>query len=168
MIDAPAYAQDPTAVITHGQSLVNYDKNNHQNGNIVFSIHAYADWKIDGRYNMDTYINSLYNTGLAWIFGEFADKHPEHPSCSWVNIDYIKLMTMARDNRIGYLGWSWAGNGNDCGQSLAPLNMVSGDQSQEYTWLKSTVNDLTQWGKRIFTTSGVGIQATSVKGAFMP
>lgn len=168
MIDAPAYAQDPTAIISHGQSLVNHDRNSHQSGNIVFSVHAYADWKVGGRYNLDTQVNNLYNTGLSWIFGEFADKHPEHPSCQWVNIDYVKLMTLCRDRRIGYVGWSWAGNGQDCNMSLAPLNMVSGDQSQQSTWTKSSVNDLTEWGRRIFTSSGVGIQATSVRGAFFP
>lgn len=168
IVDAPAYAQDPTAIVSHGNALVNHDKSAHGNGNIVFSIHAYADWKIGGRYNLDTHVTNLYNSGVTWIFGEFADKHPEHPSCGWVNIDYVKLMTLCRDKRIGYLGWSWAGNGDDCGQTLTPLNLVSGDQNQEYTWLKSTTNDLTEWGKRLFTTAGVGIQATSVKGAFFP
>ena len=169
IIDAPAYAQDPTAIESHGQSLVNHDKSVHGNGNIVFSIHAYADWKAyGGRYNLDDHVNKLYNTGVTWIFGEFADRHPEHPSCSWVDIDYVKLMTLSRDKRIGYLGWSWAGNGNDCNTSLTPLNLVSGNQDLEYTWLKSSTNDLTEWGKRLFTTPNVGIQATSVKGTFFP
>lgn len=83
------------------------------------------------------------------------------------------------------MGWSWAGNvelfqiinylkifiifnlillgnGYDCNQSLSPLNLVQGDQSQESTWTNGV---LSAWGKKLFETADIGIQATSLKAS---
>lgn len=160
LIDGPAYAQDPTVVANFGQQLVKADPK----GNVAFSIHAYADWKAKGgRYQPAKHLLDIMSKGLTFILGEFANQHPEHiqgrSDCPWAPIDHGTIMQLAKDKRFGILGWSWAGNGDDCGQSLTPLNLVAGDQKQESTW-KS--NNYTAWGK-ILIESANGIKNTSSK-----
>ena len=46
----------------------------------------------DSDYQFRNHLTKINDLGLAVVIGEFADKHPEHPSCQWTNIDYLDLM----------------------------------------------------------------------------
>ncbi|CAF0733740.1 unnamed protein product [Brachionus calyciflorus] len=166
VVDAPAYAQDPNAIIQYGSDIMFHDKTNNKNGNILFSLHTYVQWKkTNGDYQFRNHLTKIVDKGLPVVIGEFADKHPEHPSCQWADIDYLDLMKVCKERDIGYLGWSWAGNGWDCNQSIAALNMIQGDQQVESTWTQGVLSD---WGKKIYDTPLYGIKATSVKASIFP
>ncbi|CAF0970562.1 unnamed protein product [Brachionus calyciflorus] len=172
IIDAPNKGENASAVFSYGLNLISHDRSQGGNGNIVFSVHVYSGWS-SIYTNINNALHSTYTYNrkdITWLIGHLSDKNLINPNCQWVNNDYSSIMTYSQNNRIGYLGSYWAGSGHsiDCNQSLAPLNLISGDQILEETWLKSKTSDLTVWGNRLFTTPSFGIQATSKKGSFFP
>jgi len=95
---------------------------------------------------------------LTIVVGEFALEHPD--GCHWEEIDGWEIMRQCKWKNIGYLGWSWQGNGNnECNVSLEKLNMVTGNpQSGKQTW---THNSYSNWGNAIVWFTEFGIKATS-------
>ena len=79
---------------------------------------------------------------LCWCVGEFGWRH------GWVNVAYKTLMQYCQENGIGWIAWSWAGNGG--------IDKVL-DLTSPKTFSK---NDLTGWGEYLFY-SEYGIQRTS-------
>jgi len=111
-----------------------------------------------GNFNIGNKLWDIQQKGLTVMVGEFALEHPE--GCSWVEIDAFEIMRQCKWKNIGYIGWSWHGNGyGECGSNLAPLNMVQGDaQSGAASW---STNTYTTWGNAIVWFPEFGIKATS-------
>jgi hypothetical protein len=53
IIDSTAYAQSPNAILKYGQEMINRDPMK----NLMFSIHAYADWREAPKYDQSNFIN---------------------------------------------------------------------------------------------------------------
>ena len=139
MIDASGYAQETEPVIKDAQRVLASDPNS----NVIFSYHVYSALGKDD----DTLLagfNGLRNTGVCWIAGEFG---------FWQNggdVVYKTLMSYCQTYGIGWIAWSWSGNGGiDTCLDLTSPNTFS-------------KNDLTSWGKEIFYGTN-GIQNTSKK-----
>ena len=77
---------------------------------------------------------------LPIVVGEFGYQDP------YGNVDEDTIMATAQARGIGYLGWSWSGNGSP----VQYLDMSNG----------FNVNSLTWWGSRVFNGAN-GIRATS-------
>ena len=108
-------------VISNGLEVLNSDPVK----NVAFSIHMYAEWKANGGRNVGNALWDIQQKGLTVIVGEFAQSHPD--GCQWVDIDCWEIMRQCKWKSVGYLGWSWLGNGRgDCNTDLAPLNIVKG------------------------------------------
>ena len=62
--------------------------------NLIFSIHAYADWNTANGYKPGDWMWNIQQKGLCLIFGEFAHKHPLSASggCRDVDIKYQEIM----------------------------------------------------------------------------
>ena len=139
MIDASGYAQDTGPITKNANKVLEADPD----GNIIFSYHVYDSL---GK-NDNTLISGfdgLKNTGVYWVVGEFGWRH------GWTNVAYKTLMEYCRENNIGWIAWSWAGNsgGDEC-LDLTDVKTFSG-------------SDLTDWGKDVFYGDN-GIQKTSKK-----
>lgn len=137
MIDASGYGQESEPVIKDCQRVLAAD----QTGNTMFSYHVYSVVGKDST-TIDAALNGLREKGVCMCVGEFA---------YWQNdedVDERYLVDYCQTNGIGWLAWSWAGNGG----IDAPLDMTSAD-----TFSK---DDLTQWGKFVFYGKN-GIQQTS-------
>ena len=139
MIDASGYAQDTGPITKNANKVLEADPD----GNIIFSYHVYDSL---GK-NDNTLISGfdgLKNTGVCWVVGEFGWRH------GWTNVAYKTLMEYCRENNIGWIAWSWAGNsgGDEC-LDLTDVKTFSG-------------SDLTDWGKDVFYGDN-GIQKTSKK-----
>lgn len=138
MVDAPNWGQDWENTMRNGggSSIWNADSLK----NLIFSVHMYD---VYGTANTVTsYFNTfLMNYEAPLVVGEFAADHG-----SSGNVDEATIMSFAETLGIGYLGWSWAGNGDGLG-SLDITNNFN-------------ASSLTTWGDRLINGAD-GIAATA-------
>lgn len=136
MVDAPNWGQDwEEIMLNNAQTVAAADPLN----NTVFSVHMYEVYQTYSKIN--SYITRFQAKGLPLVVGEFGWAH------NGSHVDADSIMAIAQDKGIGYLTWSWSGNGACC----TDLDMVN----------NFNANSLTIWGDRAI--NGVnGIRSTSV------
>jgi len=140
VIDSLAMAQSPHPILKYGQELINKDPLK----NLIFSIHAYADWRDEtpnnnyGPYDKNL-LAEIVKKGIPLMLGEFSDKHPDSKKVEkYMNAP--KLMKICQDNRIGWLAWSWKGNGVVNNVDLSKILDISYEHEKV---------SLTGWGKML-------------------
>jgi mannan endo-1,4-beta-mannosidase len=134
VVDAPMWGQDWQFIMRdNAPSVAAADPQR----NTVFSIHMYGVF--DTAAEITAYVNSFTSRGLPLIIGEFGHNHSDG------NPDEDAIMATAQSQRIGYIGWSWSGNGG----GVEYLDMVANFSTT-----------LTSWGERIFNGAN-GIRATA-------
>ncbi len=106
--------------------------------NVVFSVHMYEVY--DSASKVQAYINSFVNNNLALVVGEFGHEHNSQ------NVAEEAILQYAEQQGIGYLGWSWSGNGSCC----TSLDIVT-------NW---NPNNFSTWGDILFNST-YGIKATA-------
>ncbi|MFK3735380.1 cellulase family glycosylhydrolase [Streptomyces sp. NPDC088090] len=137
MVDAPNWGQDWSHTMRdNAASVFAADPRR----NTIFSIHMYGVY--DTAAEVQGYLNHFVSNGLPIVVGEFGDNHSDG------NPDENAIMATARSLRVGYLGWSWSGNGS----GVEYLDMVTGFNA----------GSLTAWGNRFFNGAD-GIAATSTR-----
>jgi len=138
MVDAPNWGQDWENTMRNGGGSSIWEADSLKN--MVFSVHMYD---VYGTANTVTsYFNTfLMNYEAPLVVGEFAADHG-----SSGNVDEDTIMSFAETLGLGYLGWSWAGNGDGLG-SLDITNNFD-------------ANSLTTWGERLINGAN-GLAATS-------
>jgi mannan endo-1,4-beta-mannosidase len=135
MVDAPMWGQDWQGIMrTNAASVFSADPDR----NTVFSIHMYGVY--DTAAEINDYFNAFQTAGLPLVVGEFGFNHSDG------NPDEDTIMAQAQTRGIGYLGWSWSGNG--C--CVEYLDMVTNFNPAQ----------LSPWGERIFNGAN-GIRATA-------
>ncbi len=135
MVDAPNWGQDWSFTMRDNAPTV-YAADT--TGNTIFSIHMYGVF--DTAAEVQAYLSSFTSRGLPIAVGEFGDNHSDG------NPDEDAIMAYAQANRIGYMGWSWSGNGG----GVEYLDMVQNFNPASRT----------SWGNR-FIAGANGIAATS-------
>lgn len=138
MIDAPNWGQDWENIMRNGggSSIWNADSQK----NLVFSVHMYEVY--GSSQTVSSYFNTfLDNNSAPLVVGEFAADHG-----SMGNVDEDAIMSFAESLGIGYLGWSWSGNGGGLG---------SLDITNDFN-----PSSLTTWGNRLINGNN-GLKATS-------
>ncbi|MFC6020082.1 cellulase family glycosylhydrolase [Plantactinospora solaniradicis] len=135
MVDAPNWGQDWRFIMRdNAQSVFNADPDR----NTVFSIHMYGVF--DTAAEITDYLGRFRSANLPIVVGEFGHNHSDG------NPDEDTIMSYAQANGIGYIGWSWSGNGG----GVEYLDMVT----------NFNVSQLTSWGQRIFNGAN-GIRQTA-------
>ena len=135
MVDGPNWGQDNSHVMRdNAASVFNADTLH----NTVFSVHMYSVYS--SASTITDYLGRFVTAKLPIVVGEFGYQDP------YGNVDEDTIMSTAQARGIGYLGWSWSGNGSP----VQYLDMSNG----------FNVNSLTWWGSRVFNGSN-GIKATS-------
>lgn len=136
IVDAPNWGQDWMEAMRNSASQVaNADSLN----NTMFSVHMYEVYQDYNKIN--GYISGfLSDHNLPLIVGEFGSNHQGN------FVDADSIMEVAEQRNIGYLGWSWSGNGSCCIE-LDIVNGFNGDS-------------LTTWGQRLINGAN-GISSTS-------
>ncbi|ACU35778.1 cellulase family glycosylhydrolase [Actinosynnema mirum] len=135
MVDAPNWGQDWAFTMRdNAASVFAADPQR----NTIFSIHMYGVF--DTAAEVDDYLGRFVAAGLPIAVGEFGDMHSDGDP----NEDAI--FAAAQRLRLGYLAWSWSGNGGGV----------------EYLDLAVDFNaaQLSAWGQRTFNGAN-GIKATS-------
>ena len=139
MVDASGYGQETGPIIENAKKILEADPDK----NVIFSYHVYSVLGKDEN-SLFSGFDGLKKTGVCWIVGEFGWFH------SGANVAYKSLMDYCQKNKIGWIAWSWSGNGGDD----AVL-----DLTDKNTFSK---NDLSNWGKDVFYGDN-GIKNTSKK-----
>ena len=106
--------------------------------NTVFSVHMYEVY--NNASIVQSYLNSFQTRNLPIVVGEFGAEH------NGSNVAEDAILQYAQDMRIGYLGWSWSGNGSCC----VNLDIVN-------NWNAAS---LSTWGNFLINSTN-GIKATS-------
>ncbi|MDG4808671.1 cellulase family glycosylhydrolase [Micromonospora sp. WMMD1120] len=135
MVDAPNWGQDWSFTMRdNAASVFAADPAR----NTVFSVHMYGVF--DTAAEISDYLGRFRAAGLPIVVGEFGFNHSDGDP------DEDAILAYSQANGIGWLGWSWSGNGGGV----------------EYLDLATNFNpaNLTTWGQRLF--NGVnGIRQTA-------
>ncbi|MEU2897427.1 cellulase family glycosylhydrolase [Streptomyces sp. NPDC001273] len=139
MVDAPNWGQDWAFTMRdNAASVFAADPD----ANTVFSIHMYGVF--DTAAEISDYLGHFVAARLPVVVGEFGHDHSDG------NPDEDAILAVTGQLRLGYLGWSWSGNGG----GVEYLDMVTGFDPDQ----------LTSWGERLFDGAD-GIAATSEEAA---
>ncbi|WP_066373447.1 cellulase family glycosylhydrolase [Herbidospora mongoliensis] len=137
MVDAPNWGQDWGFTMRDTAATVAAADSQR---NTVFSVHMYGVF--DTAAEINAYLNAFQTAGLPLVIGEFGFDHSDG------NPDEDTIMAQAQTRGIGYLGWSWSGNGG----GVEYLDQVT----------NFNPNQLTSWGTRLFNGAN-GIASTAVE-----
>jgi mannan endo-1,4-beta-mannosidase len=135
MVDAPNWGQDWSHTMRdNAASVFAADPDR----NTIFSIHMYGVY--DTAAEVQSYLNHFVTNKLPIVVGEFGHDHSDG------NPHEDAIMATAQSLGVGYIGWSWSGNGG----GVEYLDMVNGFNA----------GSLTSWGSRFFNGAN-GVTATS-------
>lgn len=135
MVDCAGWGQYPDSIKDYGKSVFEADSLK----NTVFSIHMY-EYAGANYTTVSNNINNALNLNVPLVIGEFGQKHTNG------DVDEDAIMSICKNKSVGYMGWSWKGNGSE----YAYL-----DLSNDWNG-----NSLTDWGNRLFYGTD-GINSTS-------
>ncbi len=139
MVDAPNWGQDWSFTMRdNAASVFAADPQR----NTVFSVHMYGVF--DTAAEITDYLGRFVAADLPIVVGEFGHNHSDGDP------DENTIFSYTRSQRLGYLGWSWSGNGG----GVEYLDMATDFDASR----------LTGWGQRIFNGAD-GIVATSREAA---
>ncbi|MEH1164416.1 cellulase family glycosylhydrolase [Micromonospora sp. CPCC 205539] len=135
MVDAPNWGQDWSFTMRDNAAAVFAAD---PSRNTVFSIHMYGVF--DTAAEINDYLGRFRAAGLPIVVGEFGFNHSDGDP------DEDSILAYSQANGIGWLGWSWSGNGGGV----------------EYLDLATAFNpaSLTTWGQRLFNGAN-GIRQTA-------
>lgn len=101
MIDAAGWGQYPRSVSDRGGEVANTDPLS----NVMYSVHIYQDaGPTDAKARQA--IDYTLNAGVPAVVGEFAYCHQGY------DIAYQAVMDYCAEKNVGYMVWSWTGNGS--------------------------------------------------------
>lgn len=139
VVDAPNWGQDWTFTMRDNAASVFASD---PDANTLFSIHMYGVF--DTAVEIQNYLDTFVNAGLPIIVGEFGHNHSDG------NPDEDTILAYTETLGLGYLGWSWSGNGG----GVEYLDMV----------INFDPNNMSTWGDRLFNGPN-GIVATAVEAS---
>jgi mannan endo-1,4-beta-mannosidase len=135
MVDAPNWGQDWSGIMRDNAATIFAADSL---SNTMFSVHMYEVY--NSASTVQNYLTSFQAKGYALIVGEFGTENNGN------NVDEVSIMQYTQSMGIGYIGWSWSGNGSCC----VPLDIVNG-------WNAAS---LSTWGSYLINSTN-GIRATS-------
>lgn len=137
MVDAAGWGQYGQSISDFGEKVLASDPD----GNTMFSVHMYGTAG-KNKATIAGNIKRSTDKGLCIIVGEFGWNHSDG------DVDEEYILQYCAENNIGWLAWSWKGNGG---------GVEYLDLSDE--WDGSALSD---WGKTVVDGEN-GIRATSEK-----
>ena len=102
MVDAAGWGQYGASIKQSGKAVFESDPDR----NTMFSVHMYGTAGKDEKTITDN-LKGATDQGLCIIVGEFGYNHSDG------DVDEGFIMQYCNDNDLGWLGWSWKGNGGD-------------------------------------------------------
>jgi hypothetical protein len=173
MIDAGQWGQDFNTLALHAQQVLDADPQK----NIVFSIHLYGQWRDESRawevssinsnfgpWDIRSRLGSLVNrpARLPLVIGEWAwedFRDFSNSSAPYAGYRTQRVMEIAHELGIGWLGWSYNGS------SPTTLNMIAGNINNS-TYGNNT--HLTAWGDAVVNHPVHGTKASARRATVFP
>ena len=106
MIDCAGWGQHPEGIWQHGAAIINADPQR----NIMFSIHMY-EYAGANVSTVRSNIDRALAVGAPLVIGEFGHQHGSSVGQS-TPVAFQEIMSYSQTHGVGYLGWSWKGNGS--------------------------------------------------------
>lgn len=141
LVDAAGWGQYGKSIADYGMEVFNSDTLK----NTMFAVHMYGTAGKNERTIRDN-IEGVTNQNLCVIIGEFGYTHSDG------DVDEEYIMKYCTENNIGYIGWSWKGNGGGVeyldianewdGSKLSPdwgENLINGENGIKKTSKKCTI-----------------------------
>ena len=100
MVDSAGWGQYGKSIQDHGKEVFDSDPLQ----NTMFSVHMYGTAGKNEK-TISSNLEGATSQGLCVCVGEFGYNHSDG------DVDEGYIMQYCNDNGIGYLGWSWKGNG---------------------------------------------------------
>jgi mannan endo-1,4-beta-mannosidase len=139
MVDAPNWGQDHTFTMRDNAASIFASDTAR---NTIFSVHMYEVYTQAA--TIQSYINTFKTNNLPLVVGEFGSQHGGQ------TIDVNTILSYTQANGVGWMAWSWSGNGG----SDAVLDMVTGFNASQPS----------AWGQRVMTGAN-GLSSTSVQAS---
>ena len=146
MIDAAGWGQEVSSLTNKAQEIFDADPLK----NIIFSIHMYGTAGAPGRVSSN--INLMLNRNLAVCIGEFAWYHSDG------DVDEDAIISTCKDKNVGWLAWSWWGNGSGLGY----LDLVKDQYKENSYYTQSENGQSCDWGKKVMDAWRAQAQVCSV------
>ncbi|HSC66245.1 MAG TPA: cellulase family glycosylhydrolase [Cellvibrio sp.] len=158
MVDGSTWGQDwQNAMRDNAPSILAADSLK----NVLFSVHMYEVYS--SASIVQSYLNSFQTRGLAIVVGEFGAEH------NGSNVAEEAILQYAQDMGIGYLGWSWSGNGSCCVQLDIVNNWNAASLSTWGNYLINSANGIKATAKLATNFSGNSSSvASSVRSSVAP
>lgn len=133
MVDASGWGQEVASLTGKAKAILNADPQH----NVIFSIHMY---EVAGKPGVvQTNINNVLSQGVALCIGEFAWAHNNE------DVDEDAILSCTKENGVGWLAWSWWGNGSGLGY----IDLVN-DQYDENSVATRTAGSMScNWGQKV-------------------
>lgn len=131
VIDANGYGQRANTVLTQGQALLTADPQH----NLLFSAHMYEQFR-DAQTIRNT-LQRAVDQKLPFIVGEFGFQRSDAPNPP-IPVPYDVLLAESQRLGLGYLAWSWTGNGG--GVEYLDLTARSGSADALSAWGDGVIN----------------------------
>lgn len=135
LVDSTGWGQYGTCVAERGKEVFNADTLK----NTMFAVHMYGYAGKD-EATIKSMIDGANSQGLAICVGEFGWNHSDG------DVDEAAIMRYCNEKNVGWLAWSWKGNGG----GVEYLDMA-------YDW---SGNSLSEWGDTVVNGSN-GLKQTS-------
>lgn len=136
IVDSAGWGQCADSVLKYGNEILKADKDS----NTMFAVHMYGTAGKNEETVKNT-IDTAIKNNICLLIGEFGWKHSDG------NVAYDTIMQYSTEKNIGYLAWSWKGNGDDVSYL---------DVSRDWSGVDLT----TEWGKPL-VEGEYGIKKTS-------
>lgn len=134
MVDANGYGQGAGSVMERGAEVLASDPER----NVIFSVHMYGN--AGNTKRVRPIIDRVTQQDLALCIGEFGWYHSDG------DVDEDLIMACCDSARVGWLAWSWYGNGG----GVEYLDLVE-ESGNELSLNSPVVNDslACDWGKKV-------------------
>lgn len=137
IVDCAGWGQYPDSIRDYGKDVFTADSEK----NTMFSIHMY-EYAGGTSDIVKNNIDNALSIGVPVIIGEFGCYHTNG------DVDEMTIMSYCKSKSVGYLGWSWIGNGSD----WYYLDLAKDRDGKS----------LTDWGSTLFHSTN-GIKNTASK-----
>lgn len=146
MVDAAGWGQEVASLTNQAQNILNADPQK----NVIFSIHMYEVAGAPGR--VQTNIDNVLSHGVALCIGEFAWAHKGD------DVDEDEIISYTRQKGVGWLAWSWWGNGG----GLNYIDLVTNQYDENSATTQTTGNMSCNWGQKVMNAWAADAQVCSV------
>ena len=149
MIDAPGYGQDLLGLAKVAPKILAAD----ESGNIIFSGHMYC-YAAPDEAGIKERIDAFLDKNLCFCVGEFAWKHNRLDKTQnkeiVTPIPYKTIFDYCNEKQVGWLAWSWFGNGQENDLPANELDLVKENNSPTPVWGNDVFAEMKKSSKKAF------------------